>query len=589
MTVFQHTACRIGACLIIVGVLLRPGMPGAESADPAGKVVFYAPHWCLEEYEADSKAFVAARPLVRKILNTPNITFDISYEDAAGVGFFDPADGARRMQRLEEALAYAAAVLNMPGELEVRVEPSLNTVSGTLASAGTFYSTVTGFSNGTAFQRLSTGTKPFPTFPEIRVIVNFGYNWNTSTNPPSASQFDFLTVMVHEITHGLGFASLAGSTGTSLISAGVYSVFDSFLVRATGSKRLITGSPPVFTGTTDDLRSRDIIMDGASSESLYAQGVEPGIYAPNPFSLGSSLSHWDTGNIVGKAVMEHAFPTGFSKRAFAPLDLGALRDIGYTSAASAPAPGGEGEGEGEGEVNAAVRVSMRDEAINVPVTNATARLDPVSVTTTNNVNGTYTFTVTTAGTYKVSATATGYRAEQTPNFVVNSGTSQVNLTLELEPLPPATLSVSPNPGGGQNFGSVAQGESAEVNFVVTNSGGGRLTGAASVSGAGFSALGNTNYLLAQGQNVTITIRFTPTAAGAFSGTATFTNTAGSNISINLAGSGAAAPPPPPPPTDGCGCGTTGAPRHGSGGALLALLAALALAGLAQWRPITAKN
>ena len=576
----SFTCVALAVCLLLSGA-------GAQADETAPKtlqrIVFYAPHWLTETYYIDTKAFVDTEPPLRKVLNAKSLTYNISYEDAAGLGFNDPVEGTKRRARLEEALEYVGNVINISGSLDVRVEPSKFENSGTLASAGTFYSTAPGFTNGTAFQRLTSGSKPFAGFPEIRVICNFGYNWNFDLTNPASNEFDFLSVLVHEITHGMGFASLAGNTGTSVISANVYSFVDSLMIRRTGDRSLFGGSPPAFLGSETDLRSNDLAFIGTTAFTRYAQGVDPGIYAPNPYSPGSSLSHWDTGNIVGGAVMEHAISPGVNRRQYSNLEIGALRDMGYTSAAQADAPG-EGEGEGEGEINVSVSVTVRDADIAEPITNATLRLDPSSRTFTDNVSGKYSFTISDAGTYKVSATANGYSAAQTANFSVGAGSSAVSLSLEMNPFPSATATVSPN--STVNYGTVDVGESVEQNFRVTNTGGGKLVGGATVSGTGFSVLGKSTYSLGSGDQFTVSVRFSPSSAADFSGSITFTGGTGS-IKVNLSGAGenTTVDPPDPPAPGGCGgCGTI----TGGGGASLgesALLMTIIVAGLllVDWR------
>ena len=54
----------------------------------------------------------------------------------------------------------------------------------------------------------------------------------------------------------------------------------------------------------------------------------PPIYTPTHFQSGSSLSHWANG-ISGGALMEPTLGLGQVKRAYAPVDKGALMDIGW--------------------------------------------------------------------------------------------------------------------------------------------------------------------------------------------------------------------------------------------------------------------
>jgi hypothetical protein len=64
------------------------------------------------------------------------------------------------------------------------------------------------------------------------------------------------------------------------------------------------------------------------------------------------------------------------------------------------------------------------------------------------------------------------------------------------------------------FGSVEVGESSDLSFKLTNTGGGTLAGTVSEACADFSIVGNAAYSLAGGDTATIVVRFSPTSAGA---------------------------------------------------------------------------
>ncbi|MCC6145651.1 MAG: hypothetical protein IT368_17730 [Candidatus Hydrogenedentes bacterium] len=323
----QHTFLLLG---IFAAAL---AMVPASTVD-AETLYLVSPHGGIRKIDSEDPKW-HAKALADKQLSVNNITFNITYNDV-GVGFNDPALGAQRRARLEDALSYVANVLNIPNArtLDVEVELSEFGGNGFLAQAGTFFSLASGFQNGTAFQRLSTGTKPFSN-PEIFVTVDFGYNWNITTDPPAGSQFDLISVLTHEITHGMGILSLAGSNGAGVLGGApnTYTLWDGLIVRSNGLLRLWSGTPPSFKGLVGDLTSNALFFDGTQSFTLYNQGVRAGIFAPNPFTPGSSLSHWDTGNIVGGAIMEHAISAGEERRTYAAVEIGALRDIGYTNAA----------------------------------------------------------------------------------------------------------------------------------------------------------------------------------------------------------------------------------------------------------------
>ena len=105
-----------------------------------------------------------------------------------------------------------------------------------------------------------------------------------------------------------------------------------------------------------------------------------------------------------------------------------------------------------------------------------------------------------------------------------------------------SISVSPT---GQDFGSVATGSTRDLSFTVRNSGGGTVSGTASVT-APFSVVSGGSYSLGAGQSQTVNIRFSPTTAGSQSRVITFTGGSGTTATV----SGTGATPDNTPPSAG---------------------------------------
>jgi hypothetical protein len=91
-----------------------------------------------------------------------------------------------------------------------------------------------------------------------------------------------------------------------------------------------------------------------------------------------------------------------------------------------------------------------------------------------------------------------------------------------------------------NFGSVTANSSATNTFTIYNTGGGTLTGAATVA-APFSIVSGGNYSLTNNQNQTVTLAFNPTSAGSFTQTVNFT---GGGTSVAVSGVGLSTNLPP---------------------------------------------
>ena len=221
------------------------------------------------------------------------VDFTIEYQDSAGQGFNHVTLGSARKARLEDALRYVLSAINIqsPTGLDIMVEPSVD-AGGFLATAGPFFGD-SDFTNGGAFIRLTTGSKPFPSNAEITLTVDFSHNWNTTTSPPAFDEADLLSVLIHELTHGLGILSLANFNGTSQLS-GTYTVWDSLTVRDSTGQPIYGGSPPALVGGLASLTSDNLAFGGANAIARYNQsGARPPVHSPSPFVPGSSLSHWD--------------------------------------------------------------------------------------------------------------------------------------------------------------------------------------------------------------------------------------------------------------------------------------------------------
>ncbi|WP_412067493.1 hypothetical protein [Rubrivirga sp. IMCC43871] len=134
---------------------------------------------------------------------------------------------------------------------------------------------------------------------------------------PPSNQIDFVTVVLHELGHGLGFTGsgdvrdneegnrCVGSNGIGcwgFASNGRTSplIFDRFLEDGAGTSFLdeeIYPNPSQVLG--DLLESEDLFVDAPLTVAVY--GERPPVWAPLRFERGSSFSHWDETVIVGSS------------------------------------------------------------------------------------------------------------------------------------------------------------------------------------------------------------------------------------------------------------------------------------------------
>jgi hypothetical protein len=82
----------------------------------------------------------------------------------------------------------------------------------------------------------------------------------------------------------------------------------------------------------------------------------------------------------------------------------------------------------------------------------------------------------------------------------------------------------------QSFGTIGTGTSASQSFTVQNTGGGTLTGSASVA-APYSILSGSNYSLTNGQSQAVTVQYSPIVAGTNNQNVTFTGGGGATVAV----------------------------------------------------------
>ncbi len=134
---------------------------------------------------------------------------------------------------------------------------------------------------------------------------------------PASNQIDFVTVVLHELGHGLGFVGsgevrdsaggqrCVGPSGTGcwgFTSGNVTSpfIFDRFLEDGAGTSFLdeeVYPNPSQILG--DLLESEDLFVDAPATVAVY--GERPPIWAPLRFDRGSSFSHWDENVVFGSS------------------------------------------------------------------------------------------------------------------------------------------------------------------------------------------------------------------------------------------------------------------------------------------------
>lgn len=272
------------------------------------------------------------------------LTFSFNYL-SPGQGFDDPTFGAARKTALNEAAGLLGAYFtNYSANLTYDVtsssidEPRLASAgSGTFEVPGTFQQTFV------QSKILSNGVDANGTDADGSIDWNFFEAWGL-TDTVSANEFDFKKVAMHELLHSFGFSGFLGANGgTNPGQPETWATFDNFLTDASGN-RLVSTDGIFDTSKLSALTggSGAVLFNGANAVAANG-GVGVNIYAPAPFSDGSSLSHLDDDTVeLSQLIMASSVSEGLKSRELSALEIGILKDIGYTqitAPAAVPVPG----------------------------------------------------------------------------------------------------------------------------------------------------------------------------------------------------------------------------------------------------------
>ena len=261
-----------------------------------------------------------------------NITI-VNLDAGTGQGLDDPTPaapigtnpgttlGEQRLNAFNRAANIWGLLLN--SSVTVRVQATFtplpcNAGSATLGAAGAI-SISANFPNATlpntwyhaALANAQAGSDQDPANDDIVAFFNSsidnnpaclaGIDWYYGLDgSPPGSDIDFLTVILHELAHGLGFSSFIDSAGNPPGPPFLDDVWNYFLYDATLMLlwKDMTPAQRVFSSTN----TGNLVWSGASvtaASGILTAGINAAtgfvqMYAPPAFSGGSSVSHWDT-------------------------------------------------------------------------------------------------------------------------------------------------------------------------------------------------------------------------------------------------------------------------------------------------------
>ncbi|WP_291983792.1 PEP-CTERM sorting domain-containing protein [Candidatus Accumulibacter sp. ACC005] len=284
------------------------------------------------------------------------VTWSFDYLDAVGVGFNDIAAGAARRGELQSAANYVSTFLtSYTANIFMSVDGSGNT-PGNLASASSNFNAsrpANGFNDrGDVMLKILGGDAADPAVGTADGTVkwNFATNDWALGNTFQPGEYDFFSTAVHELVHALGFAAGIAENGNDGFgdvpgTAGVWSPFSQFLTSYNGTP-FIDQTTYILDKVIYDqarLSADGNGLSGCGAGTLFNGpnavaangGVAPQIYAPTTWEDGSSGSHLDDNcytapNTVSTYMMEAQTISGLGVRTITALEVGMMRDIGYT-------------------------------------------------------------------------------------------------------------------------------------------------------------------------------------------------------------------------------------------------------------------
>ena len=173
--------------------------------------------------------------------------------------------------------------------------------------------------------------------PDINATFNKDVKWYYGTDGQTPDMlYDFVTVVLHEIGHGLGFTGFFFVTGTvgayGNDSAGDASAFDIMVVN---NKDEMLTDTAIFTMPSASLYNA-FISNNLFNTSQVAitnnDGNKPKLYAPSTYNDGSSIYHLNDASYPfgnENSLMTHAIGKGEAVHDPGPITKGILADIGW--------------------------------------------------------------------------------------------------------------------------------------------------------------------------------------------------------------------------------------------------------------------
>lgn len=305
-----------------------PDNPGANVVDSfVVSATDTGPHINLLNWFRTPSTY-AAGAIYQEPAGTPKITYTFTYGN--GSQFWSSAARAELAATAIYLSSYFEPQHNV--NITYAVTGQFSLAGSTLASAGSDLISDTGFSSTVVQNKILTGVDSNGSTADGTITWNFGYAWGYTT--VIGGQYDFQSTAMHELLHTYGFLSVVDKAGNNTVPN--WTTFDSHIVNKNGDS--------VFNGTTFNTAYNSNLTGGngglyfGGPNAVAAYGGPVPLYTPNPWESGSSMSHLDDNTFTGSMakLMNAASDTGLGVRTLSTVEIGIMKDLGYTMVSQSP-------------------------------------------------------------------------------------------------------------------------------------------------------------------------------------------------------------------------------------------------------------
>ena len=340
-TLFFVVLCAILiACTDVDKSFAEPATP-QTSQEPSPVVMIVLP-W-------DDPSIRVPAPQQFRAKSAPTATFTINYLSAGtpdGSGTTCLAWNASAQAAFSYAASVWASMLNSTVPIRINAcwaslgSPTILGYSRSnrardfagAPQSGTWYSY--------ALADALAGSDLDPAKPDIYITYNNGFAWYFGTDGSTPSgQYDFVSVVMHEMGHGLNFAgTMSYGSGCGGASNGCWGfgsaypgIYDRFTENGAGEALLNTSLFPNSSAALgSQLTGNNLYFDGPNANAANG-GSRVKIYAPSPWKPGSSYSHLDYSTFADtpNRLMVYAISSASSVHDPGPVGMGLLKDLGW--------------------------------------------------------------------------------------------------------------------------------------------------------------------------------------------------------------------------------------------------------------------